>query len=163
MYTVQLQQKFIDLSFFLGDNDMPTLDQTTKSKIEQDYLDHAGHPSTTSSEQYSDDPLEWIWGSSAHTLDMNIPLRTDTQYFDLDNPDETQEPNLNASTTNYDLATLGGWKVTLGSDPVIVYHVRFTNDLFLLRDAQQKKETLYYTGGAQIRTNGLANYKHHIR
>ena len=137
---------------------MPPLDPVTKAKIEQDYLDTAGQSHTTEVEIYSDNPNDQIWGTSNHKLNMNIPLSTNAQYFDPSNPVYTEEPDHNAATTDYDITHLGGWKVTLGDNPTIVYHVRKANDQYKLRDVNQSGEKSgYHTDGTQTRRKGTAN------
>lgn len=131
---------------------MPALDPTTRSKIEQDYFNETGKAPTSYNEQYSNDPNDQLWGDSNPKLDMGIPLSTSTTYFDLDNPDIYSEPNKDASTTDYDIANLGGWTVTLGADPTLIYHVRTADDQYFLRDIESKREKSYYhKDGSQAR------------
>lgn len=135
---------------------MPALDPVTKAKIEQDYVDTAGHAHTTEVEIYSDNPNDQIWGTSSYKLNMNIPLSTNAQYFDPVNPDYSEEPNLSAATTDYDITHFGGWKVTLGDNPTISYHVRTTDDQYKLRDVNQSGErTKLNNRGNQVRRGAV--------
>lgn len=131
---------------------MPALDPTTRSKIEQDYFNETGKTHTSYTEQYSNDPNDQLWGDSSPKLDMGIPLSILSPYFDLENPDIYSEPNEDASTTDYDITNLGGWKVTIGDDPSLIYHVRTADDQYFLRDIESKREKSYYhNNGFQAR------------
>lgn len=143
---------------------MPLLEDTTRNKIIQDYLDNAQTEPDLFSERYSNNPDDDIWGTGrVYKLDMGIALGAVVDPFNPNDPLLTDEPNDAASATDYDLATLGGWLVTVGSNPQYTYRVRRASSGYRLRDAAKSAETTYHNdaGGKQVRTtdNGLRHMK----
>jgi hypothetical protein len=80
----------------------------------------------------------WNIAGTAH-IDMGIALSTDDPEFVCDTANPYEEPNHEAGSTEYNFSDYFGWKVVVGTNLVITYHVREAREEYLLRTSPANK------------------------